>query len=115
MVRSIFGLPQAMSRVMPQQPAVRTMFERLTLLRMGARQRINSRGKERAVGGLWRWWAKCGLRSADCEVESRVPNRDADARLRSRAGGGRDRRLAAARGRSSILSRLVRSPARPVV
>ena len=29
------GLPQAIRRVMPQQPAVRTMLERLTLLRMG--------------------------------------------------------------------------------
>ena len=39
----------------PQQPAVRTIRDKLTLLRMGAHATTSSRGWLRAAGGLCRW------------------------------------------------------------
>src|SRR5262245_26141951 len=42
------------------------MFERLTLLRIGARQRTRSRGCESGVGGLCRWCWNFRLWIVDC-------------------------------------------------
>ena len=55
-----------MTRVIPQQPAVRTMFDRLTLLRIGAQQRTSSRGWASWRGGLVAQMLE--FRIADCQI-----------------------------------------------
>ena len=49
-----FAPPQQMIRRMPQQPAARTMRERLMLLRMGGQATTSVRGCSSGVGDLWR-------------------------------------------------------------
>jgi hypothetical protein len=44
--------PHAMTRVTPEQLAMRTMRERLTLLRNGAQATTSSRGRASSLGGL---------------------------------------------------------------
>jgi hypothetical protein len=49
---SILAGPQAIRRDTPQQLAVRTILERLILLRKGAQTKTKLRGRSSEVGGL---------------------------------------------------------------
>ena len=55
-----FALPVAMTWVMPQQPAVRMMVERLAWVRSGEQATISGRGVVSSEGGRWRTCSNLG-------------------------------------------------------